>query len=155
MTSRSFLTLSPDLVDRLVQLGKTVILVSNTPESERFGEQRYNRFDAFVFSNRRLPNAAELRELETAFYQDYQRGQSQTNARLQRLATQHPSGQVYFADRSEFMCVKEEERCVFYFPETKAKALWDYGHTTLDGAQAFAQRIDRIRWLSEVMLQSR
>lgn len=138
----------PDLLDRLVADGKEVIVVSNTPESKTVGEQRLNHLDAFLFRKRQLPSPQQLEHLEQLFHQDYIAGQSKVNAFLQQAVAGATSSQVRYADRADFMCNKIEQRCFLFFEDTGQKVLWDYGHTTEEGARNLARMIDEIRWLS-------
>jgi peptidoglycan/LPS O-acetylase OafA/YrhL len=141
----------PDLLTRLIADDKEVIVVSHTPESKTFGIRGLNRFDAFLFENRRLPTSVELRELEHRFYDDYLKLAS-LNKKLMSSVSEASSRLVNFADRSEYMCDKAVKKCSLYFERTGAKVLWDYGHITTAGAGKLAKKIDEINWLSEIIV---
>jgi len=142
----------PDIIDKLISDGKTIIIVSNTPESSVFGEKRFNRFDAFIYENKILPDAKELSFLESKFFEDYQNYQSEVNKELQEIVNNKGGNKnkVFFADRSDYMCNKKEKKCYLYFQNTKSKVLWDYGHITISGAKNLANNIDDIGWLKEI-----
>jgi hypothetical protein len=140
----------PNLLVELSKDAKEVIVVSSTPESKTFGEKRLNRFDAFLFINKRLPVSKELRDLEESFYQDYL-AFGPINDKLKTAVSKFSSSSVHFADRSDFMCDKVSRRCHLYFEDSGAKVLWDYGHTTTEGARELAKSIDKIGWLSDIM----
>jgi len=38
-----------------------------------------------------------------------------------------------------------------YFSSDKAKVLWDYGHTTTDGARVLGRLITERQWLSDII----
>jgi hypothetical protein len=145
----SDLDIVPDLIGRITSDGKKVIVVSNTPESAVLGEKRLNRLDAFMFEQRRLPSDEELFELEKQFYDDYIMAKSDINNQLRDIVTSFDSPKVEYADRADFMCDRRDRRCFLFFKKSLAKTLWDYGHTTTEGARELARKINASRWLSE------
>jgi peptidoglycan/LPS O-acetylase OafA/YrhL len=129
--------------------GKKVIVVGNTPESKTFGEKKLNRFDRFLFENSRLPSLRELYEIEEEFYNDFMTNEIKVNQRLMGIVKGFQRDDVVFKDRSEFMCDTDSNRCHMYFPQDKVKLLWDYGHTTTDGARVLGRLITEKQWLSD------
>lgn len=145
--------LIPEIISELLSDEKIVVVVSNTPHSPVYGEKRLNIFDRFVFESHdnELPSEAELKRLEQKHYQNYIKGEINTiNNNLREITHNYHSDKVFFADRSDFMCNKNEKRCFLFFPTYNAKLLRDYGHITTDGAQILAEILDETNWLNNV-----
>lgn len=146
------LTILPEMIKIILKDQKKVILVSQTPQSKVFGIKQINRFDKFVFENKRLPNEDELRIIETNLYND-STGSRSTSQSLRKIAAQFPKQPVFVADRSDFMCLDAEKRCYFYFRNNNSKVIYDYGHTTTKGAQVLGRLINERAWLADVLKQ--
>ncbi|MDC0990178.1 SGNH hydrolase domain-containing protein, partial [Rhodospirillales bacterium] len=133
--------------------GKKVIVVGNTPESITFGEMGLNRFDRFLFEskNMKIQFSSNLLDIEKQFFKDYENGQRKVNDQLSAIVESFANSNVVFKERSDFMCDKDEKRCFMYFPSDKAKVLWDYGHTTTDGARVLGRLITEKQWLSDII----
>ena len=137
-------------MSKLVEDRKKVIVVSNTPESKSFGEKKLNRFDQFIFNNRRLPTKTELINLEKLFYKD-SFGKNNVNNLLKSVVSEFNSEFVSYVSRADYMCDYASERCFMYFDDSKDKVLWDYGHLTTGGAKQLADLVDRKKWLFEYL----
>ena len=144
------LKMLPEILVRLSKDNKTVIVVSNTPESKVFGEKKLNRFDKFLFENKRLPRTEQLIKLEEDFYKDYS-NQKFAIDRYRAVVSDLGLSSVHFANRSDFMCQALAQRCYLYFETVRVKVLFDYGHTTTGGARQFGKLIDKVRWLSDIL----
>lgn len=142
-----------NIITAILQDGKKVVVVSNTPQSQTFGVKALNRFDKFVFENNyTLPTLSELYALENEFFFDNENGVvKDVNNELRRIVESFSDDNVLFKERSDFMCDKNEKRCFMYFPKDNAKVLWDYGHITTDGARIFGRLITEKRWLSDIL----
>lgn len=139
----------PSIIEKALADGKKVVVVSNTPESKTFGERELNRFDRFIFENKNhaLPTRSELDKLEQDFYKDYLEGQAIVNQELRNIVADVSDSRVNFADRADFMCDHLDRRCYLFFPQDNAKVLWDYAHTTTDGARVLGRLISETQWL--------
>jgi len=138
-----------DLLRILTQDQKHVIIVSETPQSKVFGERKLNRFDKFLFEEKRLPNESELHELERLFYKDYTMNQFSLNSTLKGIVENFSSDKIQYVSLDDFMCDNNQKRCSLFYRNSQTKVLWDYGHTTTGGAKELSKRIDEIKWLSE------
>jgi len=138
-------------IRKMLDDGKKVIVVGNTPQSKTFGEQGLNRFDKFLFERKILPSASQLEQIEQQFFYDYMKGQQDLNTQLLTIVDSFKNPNVVFKERSDFMCDKDEKRCFMYFSSDKAKVLWDYGHTTTDGARVLGRLITERQWLSDII----
>ncbi len=147
------LEMLPKLINKLIADNKQIVVVSNTPQSEVFGEKKLNRLDRFLFENKRVPNDAELIELEQEFYSDYVQALGQINDSLKNIVEQASSPLVTYADRAEYMCEGEAKRCSLYFVDVQTKVLYDYGHVTTAGARELAKRINAKQWLSKQLIR--
>jgi len=149
----SDLEILPELIKNLIEDNKKVIVVSNTPQSKTFGERKLNRFDRFIFDNKEnnLPSEPELAKLETDFYLDYIKNQSAINKRLEMLVERISDNRVGYARRSDFMCDTARQRCFLFFPRPGVKIIWDYGHTTTEGARLLSGIIDEKQWLKDFL----
>ena len=148
--SEQDLELLPNIIEILLDDKKRVLVVSNTPNSETFGEKQYNRFDRFLFESggHDLPTDKELRKLELEYFADYSAGNSPlVNKRLQKIVNGFADNNVVYADRSDYMCEVQERRCLLYFPSSGAKVLWDNSHITTEGARELGKIINKKQWL--------
>jgi peptidoglycan/LPS O-acetylase OafA/YrhL len=151
-TDNDIQTLSSS-ISKMLDDGKKVIVVGNTPESITFGEMGLNRFDRFLFEskNMEIQFSSNLLDIEKQFFKDYENGQRKVNDQLSAIVESFANSNVVFKERSDFMCDKDEKRCFMYFPSDKAKVLWDYAHTTTDGARVLGRLITEKQWLSDII----
>jgi peptidoglycan/LPS O-acetylase OafA/YrhL len=140
-------------IRKMLDDGKKIVVVGNTPQSKTFGVKGLNRFDRFLFesSDKELQSNSKLREIEKQFFNDYVEGQSYVNSELLTIVESFSDAKVVFKERADYMCDKDKERCFMYFPQDKAKVLWDYGHTTTDGARELGRLITEKQWLSDII----
>lgn len=140
----------PNVLLKLVEEKRTAVVIAESPMSKVFGVKDLNRFEKFLFFHKRLPTSEELAELERKYYEDHI-VLGERNKILEEMVEKMNHPMVHFARRSDFMCDHLKKRCFFYFEESKAKTLVDYGHVTDEGALELAKRVDRIRWLDNVI----
>ena len=138
-------------IPKMLEDSKKVIVVGSTPQSKNFGEQGLNRFDKFLLENIKPPSASQLKEIEEQFFKDYERGQYKVNEQLSIIVDGFKNPNVVFKARSDFMCEGDEQRCYMYIPQKSVKVLWDYGHTTTDGARILGRLITEKQWLSDFL----
>jgi peptidoglycan/LPS O-acetylase OafA/YrhL len=144
----------PNIIRKALKDGKKIIVVSNTPQSETFGEKKYNRFDKFLIENKRMEllTISQLNGLEFQFYADYLKKQKSINKKLKAIVDSFSDDRVVYKERSDYMCDSSEQRCYLYFPKDKAKVLYDDVHTTIDGARVLGRLITERRWLADFVL---
>ena len=71
------------------------------------------------------------------------------------LARQNPAScrtchHVQILDRMDYVCDRKNKRC-FSMNNDFEKYFYDYGHHTLEGAQYFGNRVDKIDWLENLV----
>ena len=57
---------------------------------------------------------------------------------------------VQILDRMDYVCDRKNKRC-FSMNNDFEKYFYDYGHHTLEGAQYFGNRVDKIDWLENLV----
>ena len=141
----------PLSIPKMLDDGKKVIVVGNSPQSKTFGEKSLNRLDRFIFERKKLPSASQLKGIEERFFEDFVESQTNVNQQLKSIVGELSNAHVVFRDRSDFMCDQEKKRCYMYFPQERIKLLWDYGHTTTDGARVLGRLITKRQWLADFL----
>ncbi len=149
------------LVRRIRKDGKRVVLVKSIFEFPQYKYDRLNEADRqvieFIESGGRNSVALVGRTNRIYFEQYKKVGFSQrvrrVNAWIDEIARKYPD--VIAVDRMDLVCDAPRALC-YGIDERLNKFFFDYGHTTLEGARFFGQRMDRTGWLiSELSARSK
>lgn len=144
----------PDLIDRLHADGKQVVLV---PEIFRFWHNyRLNAADKLVIQCQRL-NSCEaeqlVQDINRFYFTDFTTGAGDTMyeyslERMQEWSVTRK--EIIVLDRMEYVCEKEVERC-FAVDDKLRKFFYDQAHHSIEGAEFYGGRLDKIGWLAPIL----
>ena len=129
-----------DILDDLIKIlkkdNKKIIVFNNALNQTFTG--RFNRLDAFVYKNKKLPNKIELKNIEKNMYLDLL-NKKEINQEIELIAKRN---NVFLIKREKIFCNFNEKRCPS-ITEELYKIYWDYGHITDKGAEFFARIIEK------------
>lgn len=126
------------LLDSLTQSGKEIILFSNAVEFPEYAD--FGAFDLWLKEARAL----DVKAFNDRAWSERSDRPNDVNFELQSLAKRYS---IQYLGKGEFTCVTVDQSCHIVTPDGK-KALYDYGHYTLDGAVYFGQRVNDLGWFS-------
>ncbi|MCK0103894.1 acyltransferase family protein [Pseudohalocynthiibacter sp. F2068] len=132
----------PGFITQLRDLGKRVVLAGNTAEFSLIGNMPI--FDWYI---RREGKNVSLSDLGTIAHQ-HENVETHKQSELVKDIAEEMD--IQFLDRRMLVCNDADGVCDLI---TKGgwKALYDYGHWTIDGARYFGQRASELDWLSPVL----
>lgn len=137
--TRAFLDRLPAFAARLRAAGKEVILVDNTVEFE--SRQGKPLFDWYRQTHRSSYSPQQLNRIA------YTKTDTAPQANNQALAELADRLGLPLLSRRGLICSEAEKSCTLVTPEGH-KALFDYGHWTLEGARHFGSQAAKEQWLN-------
>ena len=129
-----------EFIAQLLADGKQVVLVDNTAKFDQPSQLPILDFEAQL--NRKMP---EVDAFNARAYELQDRGVAAENRTIADLARE--AGVTVYS-RHSLICDDAARSCSQLTPSGK-KALYDYGHWTLDGARLFGRRAAEAGWFSE------
>ena len=145
------------VISQVISDGKKVVLVRNVFEFDQFKVEKYNLADRLVQENSEI--AADLQgdfvnKVNHQYYQNFKQGTDKlrllkSTAQIDNLAKIYKG--LIVLNRMDYICDRDLNQC-FAINEKLEKFFYDYGHHTLEGAKFFGGRVDKVDWLSEVLL---
>lgn len=131
--NRANLTGLPKFIQEIKKEGKLVVLASNAQEFKPYLGYE-NIFDGYVRSSKGMFDAAELKSL---YYSLKLEVVDDVNLKLSEIAS---ANNITYLDRYSIICSDDTKTCDGLTSEG-LKALYDYGHYTLDGAKYFGRKM--------------
>ncbi|WP_353474993.1 acyltransferase family protein [Salipiger sp. H15] len=153
---RGDVSILEDLVRRLRDDGKSVVLVKSIFEFPTYLGGKWTIFDKIVheaYSEGLTDGPAIAARSNAEYYAVYKSGVQderviEANAEIDRVGKLFPG--VIVLDRMDYICSQPDETC-YSANDQLEKYFPDYGHHTVAGAQYFSHRIDRTGWLKPVL----
>jgi peptidoglycan/LPS O-acetylase OafA/YrhL len=147
----------PVIINKIQADGKSVFIV------KRIFDFQYNHINFKNLADFQLSklcsnscdknNSIQIKDkIDRAFFEnyieEYQESEShRINNTLEKIAMEH---HVQILDRMDYVCDRKNKRC-FSMNNNFEKYFYDYGHHTLEGAQYFGNRVDKIDWLENLV----
>ena len=124
---------------------KKIILFDQSVCSKPLLSYQLNRFDHFVFINKRLPTKEELSELEKRLFKDYQirtcygNVVDDVNSKIEKITLKN---NINLIQMKNIYCDIKNKKCPMLTSEGY-KIYFDYGHLTRKGAELFSEKIGK------------
>ena len=140
------------LILKLKQDMKKIIVTSNIPEYYQFHMlgNFFSPIDLEVYKKKRKLNDNELRKIEEDYY-SFQKAkvdeffnQQLLNQKLKKISNYY---KITFLDKRNYICDDALKRCSLVNKKGN-KLFYDYAHITMNGAEYFSDKIDKIDWIN-------
>ena len=144
-----------NLVEKIINDGKRAVIVKNIFEFPVYKSGEMNLFDRVVYESwlnyeknpTAIANTSDRVHYEVFKTEYMRKGALSANLEITRISEVYSD--VIVLDRMDYICDAENEKC-FSADSNLNKFFYDFGHHTLDGAEFFGQRIDKINWLGNL-----
>ena len=128
------------ILDKLIHLlkldNKKVIIFNNALEIKQQSSYNLNRFDYYIYKNRKLPKNNELKQIEKKMFEDIN-NTKEINMKIKEIAKKN---NIYLIEREKIFCDLVKKKCPAV-TDNGYKIYWDYSHITNEGAKYFAKKI--------------
>ena len=128
------------ILDKLIQLlkldNKKVMIFNNALEIKQQSSYNLNRFDYYIYKNKKLPKKEELKQIEKKMFEDID-NTKEINMKIKKIAEKN---KIYLIEREKIFCDLVKKKCPAV-TDSGYKIYWDYSHITNEGAKYFANKI--------------
>ena len=97
-----------------------------------------NRFDYYIYKNKKLPKKEELKQIEKKMFEDID-NTKEINMKIKKIAEKN---NIYLIEREKIFCDLVKKKCPAV-TDSGYKIYWDYSHITNEGAKYFAKKIQK------------
>jgi hypothetical protein len=145
-----------EIIRNMLDDNKRVVLVKNIFEFREFGWGNLADYEIHKLRlSKQLLNESEqvANTVNTKYYEDYVNSNTRDtrflkyNEEIERIGREL---NVAVLDRMDYVCTVIDRLCYAVNWEYQ-KYFFDYGHHTLEGAEFFGNRVDKIGWISEIV----
>ena len=130
------------ILDKLIQLlkldNKKVMIFNNALEIKQQSSYNLNRFDYYIYKNKKLPKKEELKQIEKEMFEDID-NTKEINMKIKKIAEKN---NIYLIEREKIFCDLVKKKCPAV-TDSGYKIYWDYSHITNEGAKYFAKKIQK------------
>ena len=120
---------------------KKLIIIDKALMSKTYVENSFNRFDYFIYKNKRFPNQHEIEQIEKEFFIDAKKSKF-VNQKLAKIANEYS---IKIILRENIFCDTALKKCPIITNEGK-KIYRDRSNLTKEGAKFFSNEFDRINF---------